>query len=139
MVKKMSNNISVLEFECQAPLRFFERCSACARFGDDCPDLTLGKEILARKKKIAYGDGEGEDGIHISTFNCMAPVYYFERTRKKCGHGGRCREEGLLLALLNGKRMLDYSHKEVTELPRVRRRKVATPVQTRAEKAVVQQ
>ena len=139
MVKNMSNNISVLEFECQAPLRFFERCSACARFGDDCPDLTLGKEILARKKQITYGDEASEDGIHISTFNCMAPVYYFERTRKKCGHGGRCREEGLLLALLNGTKMLDYSHKEVTELPRIRRRKVATPVQTRAEKGAAQQ
>lgn len=53
MVKKMSNNISLLEFECQAPLRFFERCAACARFGDDCLALALGKDILARKKKIS--------------------------------------------------------------------------------------
>jgi hypothetical protein len=95
MARRISKNISVLEFGCQAPLRFFEHCAACPRFEDDCPDLKMGK-------------------------------YYFERTRKKCGHAGRCREEGLLLALLDGKKALDYSRKEVTELPRRRQlRKVA--------------
>jgi len=126
MARKMSKTISVLEFGCQAPLRFFEHCVACPRFGDDCPDLVMGKEILRAKKKSAYGDDQGEDTVHATAFNCLAPLYYFERSRKKCAHAGRCREEGLLLALLDGKKALDYSHKEVVELPEVsRRRKVA--------------
>jgi hypothetical protein len=127
------SSISVLEFQCQAPLRFFERCAACVRFGDDCPDLALGKEILRGKKKIVYGHEGNEEGIHATAFNCLAPLYYFERTRKKCGHGGRCREEGLLLALLNGRKTLDYGHEEVIELPRIRRRKVARPVPVEKE------
>ena len=125
MARKSSKTISVLEFGCQAPLRFFEHCVSCARFGDDCPDLAMGKEVLRGKKKIAYTDEQAEDTISLSTFNCLTPLYYFERSRKKCAHSGRCREEGLLLALLDGKRTLDYSHKEVADLPRIRRRKVA--------------
>ncbi|MDP2992114.1 MAG: hypothetical protein Q8N82_01985, partial [Deltaproteobacteria bacterium] len=68
MVRKVSNNISVMEFECQAPLRFFEHCAACARFGDDCPDLAMGKEILRGKKKISYGNNDGEDNIDVRAF-----------------------------------------------------------------------
>lgn len=137
MARKSSKSISVLEFGCQAPLRFFEHCAKCARFGDDCPDLRVGKEVLRGKKKIAYGDEQAEDTIHVSAFNCLTPLYYFERSRKKCGHAGRCREEGLLLALLDGKKTLDYSHKEVTELPRVRRRKVARRVTEPSRKVSV--
>jgi hypothetical protein len=125
MVRKTAKKISVLEFGCQAPLRFFEHCTACARFGDDCPDLALGKEILRGTKSVGYGDHPAEDTININAFNCLTPLYYFERSRKKCGHAGRCREEGLLLALLDGKKAMDYTHKEVTELPRVRRRRKA--------------
>ena len=125
MARKSSKSISVLEFECQAPLRFFEHCLSCVRFGDNCPDLAMGKEVLRGKKKIAYSEERAEDTIPLSAFNCLTPLYYFEHTRKKCAHLGRCREEGLLLALLDGKRTLDYSHKEVTDLPRVHRRKVA--------------
>jgi hypothetical protein len=132
MTRKRFKNISVLEFGCQAPLRFFEHCAACVRFGNDCPDLALGKEVLRGKKKIAYGDHRAEDAIKITAFNCLTPLYYFERSRKKCAHAGRCREEGLLLALLDGKKALDYTHKEITELPRVRRRrKVAKPEPSR--------
>ena len=125
MAKKIAKNISILEFGCRAPLKFFEHCSKCARFGDSCPDLALGKAILRGKKKIAYADDRTEDTVHISAFNCLTPLYYFEHSRNKCAHEGRCREEGLLLALLDGKKVLDYSHKEVTELPRVRLRKRA--------------
>jgi len=125
MAKRIPGKISVLEFGCQAPLRFFEHCARCPRFGDDCQDLVMGKEILRGKKKIAYGNDQTEDSIAVSAFSCLTPLYYFERSRKKCAHAGRCREEGLLLALLDGKKILDYSHKEVTELPRIRRRKVA--------------
>ena len=124
MARKSSKSISVLEFGCQAPLRFFEHCARCPRFGDDCPDLTVGKEILRGKKKIAYVDERAEDSVHVSAFNCLTPLYYFERSRKKCAHAGRCREEGLLLSLLDGKKILDYSRKEVTELPRLRKREV---------------
>lgn len=138
MARRIPKNISVLEFGCQAPLRFFEHCARCPRFEDDCPDLKMGKEILSGKKKIVYRYQQGEDAIHMSAFNCLTPLYYFERTRKKCGHAGRCREEGLLLALLDGKKTLDYSHKEVTELPRVRRRrKVAKKVAEPSRKVSV--
>lgn len=134
MARRIPKNISVLEFGCQAPLRFFEHCAGCARFGDDCPDLALGKEVLTGRKRISYGDQASEDTVSVTAFNCLAPLYYFERSRKKCAHAGRCREEGLLLALLAGKKTLDYSHKEVAELPRVRRRlkvakRVSEPVQ----------
>ncbi len=138
MARKIPKDISVLEFVCQAPLRFFEHCARCPRFGDDCPDLTLGKEVLSGRKRIEYRYQRGKDTIPVSAFNCLAPLYYFERSRKKCGHAGRCREEGLLLALLNGKKTLDYSHKEATELPRVRRlRKVARRVPRPSQKVSV--
>ncbi len=126
MRSRIPKSISVLEFGCREPLKFFENCKKCARFGDDCTDLVMGKEILRGKKKIVYGDEQAEDTIHPTAFRCLTPLYYFERSRKKCGHAGRCREEGLLLALLDGKKALDFSHKEVTELPLARsRRKVA--------------
>ena len=126
MRRRRSRKISVLEFRHQAPLRFFEHCAKCARFGNHCPDLALGKEVLRGKKKIAYGDEAAEDSIHMSAFSCQAPLYYIERCRMKCPRGGRCREEGLLLALLDGKKVLDYSYKKIIKLPRTRcRRKEA--------------
>ena len=137
MVNRSSKTISVLEFGCLAPIRFFEHCAGCARFGDECPDLAIGKDVLRGKKKIAYGNEHTEDTIHVSAFNCLTPLYYFEHSRKKCAHAGRCREEGLLLALLDGKKILDYTHKEVTELPRVRRRKVAKRVAEPSRKVSV--
>lgn len=127
MAHKISKTISVLEFRCQAPLRFFEHCARCGRFEDGCLDLSLGKEVLRGRKKIIYTDGRAKDTVHIRAFNCLTPVYYFERSRKRtCGHARRCREEALLLALLDGKKALDYTHKEATELPRVRRRSKVT-------------
>jgi hypothetical protein len=54
-----------------------------------------------------------------------------------CAHAGRCREEGLLLALLEGKRGLDYGYKEVAELPKIRRRKVARVSKEIAQKEAV--
>lgn len=136
MVRKSSKNISVLEFGCKAPLRFFEHCARCSHFGDDCPDLTMGKDILRGKKKIAYTDDHAEDTVYVNAFNCLTPLYYFERSRKKCAHAGRCREEGLLLALLDGKKTLDYTHKEVTELPILRKRKVAKPAAAKDRRVV---
>jgi len=138
MARKISKNISVFEFECQAPLRFFERCAKCPRFGDDCPDLSMGIEILSGKKKISYGHYESEDTIHVSEFNCLTPLKYIEKTRMKCVQGGRCRDEGLLLALLNGKKNLVYSYKEVTEISMVRsrrRKKAVTDVTAEAQAA----
>ncbi len=55
MTSYRTDKIHALEFGCQRPLRFYEHCSACPRFGDGCPDLELGKEILQGKEKIAYG------------------------------------------------------------------------------------
>lgn len=120
--------IHALEFSCQAPLKFYEHCAACPRFGDDCLDLQLGKDILRGKKKVVYGEDASEDGIHASSFKCLAPLYYFEKSRSSCAHKGRCREEGLLLALLSGKKELSYAQKTAIELPvRKLRRKEALP------------
>ncbi len=143
MAGKRSKSINVVElFGCTAPLKFYERCAACVRFHDNCSDLALGIDILRRSKKIEYSiDGKSDaSSIHISDFKCSAPIYYYERTRKKCPHTGRCREEGLLLALLTRKKTLDYSHKEVIEFPAVRRRRVVRPahlkpLQTKAAEA----
>jgi hypothetical protein len=138
--RKKSNSINVAELHaCVFPLRFFERCSACVRFQDDCHDLKLGIELLRRKKKIVYAIDalEDDNSIHVKAFNCAAPIAYFERTRNKCPHMGRCREEGLLLALFSGKKTLDYSHKEVTEFPVVRRRRVVRPGRLKQDIAAV--
>ena len=140
MRRKTLTSIIVAELHaCVAPLRFFERCSACVRFQDDCNDLALGVELLRRKKKIVYAQDALEDDncIHVSAFNCAAPLAYFERTRNKCPHMGRCREEGLLLALLSGEKTLDYSHKEVTEFTTLRPRKVVRPGRLKQDIAAV--
>lgn len=114
-----SRMVHVLEFGCQAPLKFYLHCSACPQSEEDCTDLMLGKEILGGKKKLVYnGTDYVEGSVHASSFNCTAPLQYFEKSKKKCGHMGRCREEGLLLALLSGKRGLDYSQKTTIEIPR---------------------
>ncbi|MBL7225134.1 MAG: hypothetical protein ISS59_03285 [Desulfobacteraceae bacterium] len=120
MTSKHSGMIHALEFGCQAPLKFYEHCASCARFGDDCPDLALGKEVLRGKKRIAY-DGQplSEDTVNVKAFKCLAPLYYFEKSRKACAHQGRCREEGLLLALLSGKKELVYAQKEAIKFPRL--------------------
>jgi hypothetical protein len=118
-----SRMIHFFEFGCQAPLRFYEHCSACPLFGDSCHDLMLGKEILRGKKKLVYdGKDHGDGSIDASSFNCSAPLDYFEMSRKSCGHEGRCREEGLLLALLSGQKQLDYSQKTAIEIPYLKKR-----------------
>ena len=94
MSSSKHNMIHALEFECQTPLKFYERCSSCARFDTDCPDLSLGIEILRGKKKIVYdNDVQSEESLLAQAFNCLTPLYYFENTRKNCAHRGRCREE----------------------------------------------
>lgn len=128
--------IHALEFACQAPLKFYEHCSTCARFGDHCPDLQLGKKILRGKKKLVYHADDSGDNVHASSFTCLAPLYYFEKTRQSCGHAGRCREEGLLLALLSGKKQLTYSQKTAVPMPRrAPRRKKAAAAEKPAEEA----
>jgi hypothetical protein len=123
MESKQPRMIHALEFDCQAPLKFYEHCAACPRFGDDCPDLALGKEILRGGGKLIYnGNTHLENGVDVNKFQCLAPLYYFEKSRKQCGHEGRCREEGLLLALLSGKKELVYAQKTAIELPRFKAR-----------------
>ena len=115
--------VHAMEFECQAPLKFFENCSSCSRFGDNCSDLRLGIDILRRKKKLVYNDkDQTENTVNARSFNCAAPLKYFEKTRFACGHEGRCREEGLLLALLSGKKQIDYSQKKAKLFPFIQRR-----------------
>jgi hypothetical protein len=136
MSPKIPKTISALEFGCQAPLRFYEHCTSCPRFSDSCPDLALGKEILRGKKNIAYRNRALENEIPATAFNCLAPLYYFEKSRVNCGHLGRCREEGLLLALLDGKKKIDYSRKAISELPRIRRPRVSKVAKSGKRKAV---
>lgn len=119
MTNGHSGMIHALEFGCQAPLRFYEHCAACPRFGESCDDLRLGRDVLRGKKKLVYNTDDYDEGsVHASSFKCVAPLYYFEKTRSACGHKGRCREEGLLLALLSGKKELSFAQKVPIELPR---------------------
>ncbi len=113
--EKKGKKIHIFEFNCQDPLKFYELCSSCARFGDTCADLQLGKTLLKRKKTLNYGIDRIDNSIHVNEFQCQIPLYYFEQTRNKCAHKGKCRDEGLLIALLTGKRELDYS--QVTAVP----------------------
>ncbi|MBU4208147.1 MAG: hypothetical protein KKD12_00435, partial [Proteobacteria bacterium] len=90
------------------------------RVKQDPYDLTT----MEMKKKIDYsGELISEEYVDVKAFNCQAPLNYFEKTRKKCGHQGRCREEGLLLALLNGNKILDYSQKTAIQFPSIKRRR----------------
>jgi hypothetical protein len=115
--------IHALEFECQTPQKFYENCASCPRFTDDCPDLALGIEILRGKKKIIYNEElQDKDTVDARSFNCLAPLYYIEKTRQNCAHQGRCREEGLLIALLSGKKEMVYAQKKAVEFPRLERR-----------------
>jgi hypothetical protein len=129
--------IHVFEFSCQAPLRFYERCSKCVRFDDVCPDLQLGIELLRRKKTINYGTEQKEDSIHANEFNCSTPLKYFEKTRTKCAHKGKCRDEGLLTALLNGKRRLEYAQMEAIPLPKPKKRRNNMKVQNDASQQAI--
>ena len=130
MKNTRSGIIHALEFDCQAPLKFYEHCFSCPRFRDNCPDLALGVEILRKKKKLVYdGAAHSEDSVNASAFNCLAPLNYFEKTRIKCAHEGRCREEGLLIALLRGRKELDYSKKTAIEFPHIKIRRGKTRVQ----------
>jgi hypothetical protein len=123
MKSRKSGPIHALEFNCQAPLKFYEHCISCPRFGKACPDLELGIELLRGKKKLVYNmEIQSKDDIHVSLFNCMAPLYYFEKSRMNCAHQGRCREEGLLLALLSGKKELVYTQKIAIEFPHLKER-----------------
>ena len=138
MKNTKSGVIHALEFNCQAPIKFYEHCISCPRFGDNCPELSLGIEILREKKKLVYNtEFQSEDAIHVSQFNCMAPLYYFEKSRKNCAHQGRCREEGLLLALLSGKKELLYAQKAAIEFPPLKKsRKEAVPEEAAGKKAI---
>lgn len=137
MTSQRPSMIHALEFGCQAPLKFHEHCSACARSWEDCPDLKLGREILQGKKKLVYGKEESAEGVHAGSFACLAPLWYFEKTRRRCGHAGRCREEGLLLALLSGKKKLVYTQKAAVELvPSRRSRREARAGKAAAKKAI---
>ena len=130
-MKTVKAVVHALEFECQAPLRFYEHCVSCPRFDEDCPDLVLGREILRGKKRVVYSENVShENEVNVSDFKCLAPFNYFEKSRRNCAHEGRCREEGLLLALLSGKKSIDYSQKEAIQLPV---RKVVRKRQAEAE------
>ena len=115
--------IHALEFGCQTPLRFYEHCASCPQFGEGCEDLRLGEEVLRGRKRLVYNSEDHDDGIvHASSFKCAAPLHYYEKTRSVCGHNGRCREEGLLLVLLSGRKELTYAQKKPLKLPRQKKR-----------------
>ena len=78
----------------------------------------------------ARGELEGiRHSVDANVFNCLAPLYFFEKSRKKCPHEGHCREEGLLLALLGGKKKLVYNHRVPFEFPRSKPRFKGTKAQ----------
>ncbi|MFW6114812.1 MAG: hypothetical protein ACOC6E_00785 [Thermodesulfobacteriota bacterium] len=117
MNTRKPDTIHVREFRCQTPLKFYEHCSSCPRF-EGCSDLALLTEVLRMGKRVNYdrnlssarGEREGvRHSVDASEFHCLRALYFFEKTRMECPHEGRCREEGLLLALLKGKRRLDYA------------------------------
>ena len=125
MKNEKPNTIHVTEFNCQTPLKFYEHCASCPRFVG-CPDLALVQEILRMKKNVNYNRGAysargelegGRHSVDATVFTCLSPLYYLERTRKKCPREGRCREEGLLVALLTGKKRLEYSQRVPNEVP----------------------
>ena len=49
-----SRSIFPLEFDCQAPLKFYEHCKKCARFSDDCRYLKMGLELLLRERELCH-------------------------------------------------------------------------------------
>jgi hypothetical protein len=136
MKDSRSRKVHALEFGCQAPLNFYHHCSSCPRFGDECPDLKLGTEILRGRKELIYTTEAPIAGVHASSFKCLAPLHYFEKTRTNCAHAGHCREEGLLLALLTGKRQLDYAAATVVEIPSRKPSRVPAAAEELAKKSV---
>lgn len=135
MKKQNTAMIHAMEFGCEAPLKFYEHCSVCPYSMEECPDLELGIEILRGKKELVYnGTPYSDEGkVDVGEFNCSSPRSYFEKTRKVCAHKGRCREEGLLLALLTGKKDLTYSQKDVIYFPKLN---VQVQEEEKGEKAV---
>ncbi|MFO8166195.1 MAG: hypothetical protein R6T98_16865 [Desulfatiglandales bacterium] len=51
--------------------------------------------------------------VDSTAFHCLAPLSFFEKTRTKFPREGRCREEGLFLVLLTGKKKLSYNHRAI--------------------------
>ena len=138
MTRRKPITIRATEFSCQTPLKFYEHCASCPRF-EGCPDLDLIKEILRMQKTVNYnrdlysarGELEGiRHSVDANVFNCLAPLYFFEKSRKKCPHEGHCREEGLLLALLGGKKKLVYNHRVPLEFLRSKPRFELAEAQT---------
>ena len=86
----------------------------------------------------ARGELEGSrHSVDANVFTCLAPPNFFEKSRKKCPHAGRCREEGLLLALLEEKKKLDYRQKAPLEFPRSKPRfEVAEAQESNTEEVV---
>ena len=145
MTDRKPKTIRPTEFRCQTPLKFYEHCASCPRF-EGCPDLGLIKEILRMQKSVNYnrdiysarGELEGiRHSVDANVFTCLAPLNFFEKSRKKCPHEGRCREEGLLLALLEEKKKLDYRQKVPLEFPRSKPRfEVAEAQESNTEEVV---
>ena len=102
--------VRVTEFGCEAPMRFYEHCVACPQFEGGCPDLALSRALLEGRKKLVFSDKvDSENTVSVQAFKCLTPLSYFERSRNTCGRQGRCREEGLLVDLLSGKKVLVHS------------------------------
>jgi NADH-quinone oxidoreductase subunit F len=102
--------VRVTEFGCEAPMRFYEHCVACPQFEGGCPDLALSRTLLEGKKKLVFSkEVDPENTVSVQAFRCLTPLSYFEKSRNMCGREGRCREEGLLVDLLSGKKVLVHS------------------------------
>jgi NADH-quinone oxidoreductase subunit F len=110
-------SIRVMEFGCEAPMKFYEHCVACPQYEGGCPDLALSRALLEGKKKLVFaGQVDSEDTVNAQAFKCVTPLSYFEKSRNTCGRQGRCREEGLLVDLLSGRKELVYSGTRLKKL-----------------------
>ena len=99
--------IRILEFGCESPVKFYEHCAACPQFEGGCADLDLSRDLLEGKKKLVFSDqASSKDTVNAHEFKCVTPLSYFEKSRNTCGRQGRCREEGLLVDLLSGAKVL---------------------------------
>jgi hypothetical protein len=99
--------IRILEFGCESPLRFYEHCASCPQFEVGCADLALSRDLLEGKKTLVFSDKvASKNTVNAQAFRCVTPLSYFEKSRNTCGRQGRCREEGLLVDLLSGKKVL---------------------------------
>ena len=73
MIKK---EIHALEFQCDAGLKFIERCKACAKEGK-CTDRVRTKALINGEKTLVYG-------LESENKGCLSEILeYFDQESKR--------------------------------------------------------